>query len=632
MDEILELLKDDVFTPGKEAANKHLHRLFGKDPRWLRPKNVQEQRDRVGGLRNSQRGRRSARHPPPAHDARDPAATPDLSDSATLARSSGSSIERRDVLKEPLYAPGMLASEMTWESECSASSRFSHRFSADLLRRRATALTASTDFSTDSSRDSWHSMQRKLENHDDLSRSDQKDIFRVLKRFTLSKDSAETSPCTSDANTPYPIGQQPVTSSQASPACTLPGDFIDPTHLYQAHAQIDLMLQGHQPVPSHDDFGNTILHQLAATPGLESALIQAVQLDSGSGRFPITGTNTAGQTFLHVLHNQWYQGNNRDLDNLLMALMATKFDFYATDVYGRNFFHILRQQRVPPGHIQEIARHFDFHSLNHRDAFGLRPMNARASTLSSMRLAIPPTDESQARIEAQTRLLKTINDAVQCPENRALEDPQGLNGLHCLARVVLGKRTVQDHSSGSPVKRRRKDDRDDFEPEAVPDHCSLEKRLDYLETLLAADQDVNHYSAAGDTVLMAFIEHTSDDDERGDLRRILERLVAGGARLEARNRAGETALQVAARLGQKYTVSVLLGLGARVHARNAAGRGLLADLDLRISLAKHEDRDYARFQATRAMLTGRHAAFGPAVQAPTERDEWAVCRSPSSSS
>lgn len=618
----------DPLSCSKEAANKHLHRLFGKDPRWLRPKNVQEQRERVNGLRNSQRGRRSARHPAPAHDTRDPAATPDLSDSATLARSSGSSIEMRDVLKEPLYAPGMLASEMSWEPECSASSRFPNRFSADLLRRRGTALTASTDFSTDSSRDSWHSVQRKLEDHDDWSRSDQKDIFRVLKRFTLSRDSAETSPCTPDANTPYPIGQQPVISSQASPACTLPGDFIDTNHVYQMHAQIGWMLQGNQPVPGDDDFGNTILHQLAATPGFESALIQAVQLDSGSGRFPVTRTNTAGQTLLHVLHDGWYQ-ENLDLENLLMALMATNFDFYATDVYGRNFFHILRRKSAHLGRVQEIARHFDFHSLNHRDAFGLRPMNARASTLS--RLAIPPSDKSQARIEAQTRLLKIITDAIEYPENKALEDPQGLNGLHCLARVVLGKRTVQDHSSGSPVKRRRKDDQDEFEPSAVPDHCSLEKRFDYLETLLAVKQDVNHYNTAGDTVLMAFIEHTSDDDERVDLKRILERLVVAGARLEARNRAGETALQVAARLGQKYTVSVLLGLGARVHTRNADGRGLLADIDLRMSLTEHEDRDYARFQAVRAMLTGRYAKFGPAVQAPTERDEWAVRRlSPSS--
>jgi ankyrin repeat protein len=123
--------------------------------------------------------------------------------------------------------------------------------------------------------------------------------------------------------------------------------------------------------------------------------------------------------------------------------------------------------------------------------------------------------------------------------------------------------------------------------------------------------DVHHYDRRGTTPLMAFIEHISDDqdDKAKTLQTIIETLIrAGGPRcVEARNRRAETPLLLAARLGRKVALAVLLEHGANVHVRDVDGRGLLEVLDREVdsARARSDVSLYARLEACRVLLTGR---------------------------
>ncbi|KAL2149719.1 hypothetical protein VTH82DRAFT_8371 [Thermothelomyces myriococcoides] len=140
---------------------------------------------------------------------------------------------------------------------------------------------------------------------------------------------------------------------------------------------------------------------------------------------------------------------------------------------------------------------------------------------------------------------------------------------------------------------------------------ALPTRLRHLHSLLdpTVAVSVSHYDRRGYTPLMAFIEHVSDDqdDKARTLQAILEALMRAGARLEARNRRGETPLLLAARLGRKVALATLLEGGANVHARDADGRGILEVLDAEVcgARARAEVGLYARLEACRVLLTGR---------------------------
>jgi ankyrin repeat protein len=112
---------------------------------------------------------------------------------------------------------------------------------------------------------------------------------------------------------------------------------------------------------------------------------------------------------------------------------------------------------------------------------------------------------------------------------------------------------------------------------------------------------------------MAFVEHIPDnhDDKAKTLQALLETLVRSGdnskATMEARNRRGETALLIAARLGRKVALATLLEMGANVHVRDVDGRGVLEVLDREVggAKAKGDVSLYARLEACRVLLTGR---------------------------
>ncbi|EJT79123.1 hypothetical protein GGTG_04212 [Gaeumannomyces tritici R3-111a-1] len=218
------------------------------------------------------------------------------------------------------------------------------------------------------------------------------------------------------------------------------------------------------------------------------------------------------------------------------------------------------------------------------------------------------------------------------------------------APVILGEDTLQERHNSLNSRRppkRKYDQRSGNKTEGdsgtnendgdasanVPsEEGQLARRLNFLRGLLACPgMDANHYDRRGSTVLIAFIEHLTDQDEdrHRNLAAILQLLVSDGpgggrARVGARNREGETA-----RLGRKTALKVLLERGgASVHVRDTKGRGVLEIIDERCSRARHDIALYGRLEAYRVLLTGRYkddwVGGDQVCQNPRVLDEWRV--------
>jgi ankyrin repeat protein len=224
-------------------------------------------------------------------------------------------------------------------------------------------------------------------------------------------------------------------------------------------------------------------------------------------------------------------------------------------------------------------------------------------------------------IQQETRLLQSIDTA---QTNPLFEDKQGRNGFHCLAAATLSSPSVTQKygldENGLPNSQKRRKDKASKYSDSSAD--KLEFRRILLQNLIVAGVDPNHYDLQGNKPLMAFAAQLPEDDDHIIGLKIIKELIEAGANVDARNRAGETALHVAVRCGHKLAVKQLVNSGANVHARDAAGRSVLEVTDVKMrSLRGQDEAEYAHLEACRAWLSG---TLGGAVQEPTVMQEWGV--------
>jgi ankyrin repeat protein len=224
-------------------------------------------------------------------------------------------------------------------------------------------------------------------------------------------------------------------------------------------------------------------------------------------------------------------------------------------------------------------------------------------------------------LQREAHILEYIRGAENDP---LLEDPEGRNGLHCLAAATLSSTSVTQKydldKEGVPNSHKSKRDKAGKCSDSSTDRLQFRRVL--VQNLLAAGVDPNHYDIHGNTPLMAFAAQLPEDDDYTNGPRIIEDLIEMGARIDARNRAGETALHVAVRCGNKLAVKQLVNSGANVHVRDAAGRSVLEVADVKMrSLRGQDEAEYAHLEACRAWLSGTP---GGAVQEPTVIQEWEV--------
>ncbi|KAI1825206.1 hypothetical protein F4861DRAFT_530502 [Xylaria intraflava] len=668
-DDILKLLEEDEFKPGKDAANKVKNSALGNDPRWLRPRSEMEERNRIRGLRNSlsrRRGRLSSASPSMEKGAaKHSSATPfsALLDNKSLA---GTTIA--DSYRSSEEFP-----TMPNDDDAVASRFISGSIGQHDVSRHSTSLTTSTDASISSV---W---KRRL---GFLPADKIKQTFTVLKRCTFPKGfefqhTADASPS---------LFQGPGFHSYVdhiddpyNATYALPGDFLNPELLHRwQHCVADSPVHrsgvcwcrvAEQVPPQYpwatlqipfdisdpalmmkDAFGNTVFHRFAAMSDTQDLFLSLVPQALHDPRLPLRDSNTAGQTFLHVLHRSWFQADSR-LGELIDLLRSGNFDFFATDVYGRSFYHLL------PADTRAKVR-FSFqpsdYRLNRRDAFGIQLMDTQLSpntgyhvtqdaTMSGINTAssrlLPRINTQTAAAQdrdyaAHAELLETIRRALEFGphsfRSAQTEDFQGRNGFHAVAEVDFGldpsnpQNRVRGHLKDSPrmsPKRKHTEDEEIDKPRTANDS----PRLLNVRNLIDAHVDVNQYDKQGNTPLMSFVVHSSDTTkyDKEETETIIQVLVKeAGARLEARNRNGETVLHLAARHGKPIALHALLDLGANRHTRNGQGLDILQVVQGLYLATEHDDKNNARFQACLAILAGSDGKY--TEQGPTLLQEWGM--------
>ncbi|KAI1741167.1 hypothetical protein F4680DRAFT_82714 [Xylaria scruposa] len=687
---ILELLEEDEFKPGKDAANKVKNNVLGNDPRWIRPKDDEEEKNRINGLRRSLRGRRCQRNTA-SHDVSGVAAGqhntafglfPEDLEGTTIAHSYRSSIEESYYPGSASFAyPGTTSVGNFAPIPDDVPSRFFPSLIGRLnSSRQDTGLTASTDITIASA------LREKLSG---LSLSKAKRAVKVLKRYTFPKNLE--SPRAPDVAFQGPDFQSTADPTNGgfgfSAAYAVPGDYLNtelfahqqqctesPAHaaglcwckvadqvsvMQNVWATFDVPVNISDPnLMAKDIFGNTTFHYLATKDGIQELFLHLVFQALSYPQLPIRELNSAGQSFLHVLHSSWFQEGSR-LDELLDALRERNFDIFARDVYGRSFYHVLRAKRRNSARFPGQAHNID--RINRRDAFGVKPMDTRSppnsnypavnnqttpptgtATPAAFARPVPRINTQAGTVEdkelyAHADLLRVVLSAVGVDQisspNPQKEDAQGRNGFHCLAEADFclspdtpkhGSRLhPKDNPRSTPQghnKRKHNQDEEVEAPRATPDS----RRLGFIQGLIYAGVDANQYDKLGNTPLMSFVVNSSDatkyDKDESEI--VIRALVQeAGAKLESRNRNGETALHLAARHGKTIALRVLLELGANPHTRNAQGLSILEVLDSLYVTTESDDKNNARFEASRAILT---RSARDAVQSPNLVDEWGM--------
>jgi len=376
-----------------------------------------------------------------------------------------------------------------------------------------------------------------------------------------------------------------------------------------------------------DAFGNSILHVLAARGADWDLIIEA--LEKG-----VNGNvkNTAGQNFLHVLAPGTVTQLAEDPASLMTLIRnLNRFDirYHDHDLFGQNFYHMLIRALKK---VTQTLFWMQFSTLGFlnaqprpsRDAFGLMStfcrsyqtdLHTEVSHLSELEahecprvdsaVLASPASQSAEPSWYHAGIMKTARLAIEDPD---IEDKQGRNGLHCLARALLPMNCNQ--------KRKRK-------PANKEDSSTgLSLLYELVHKLLKRGVDANHYDKNGDTVLIAFVKYRHDGEDDKTLARLFRYLITNPhsmAIITRRNRQGETALHIAVRLGRKIATRVLLENGANVHARTNDGKGVMAMGEVSYFRARSDPTLYASIMACMALVV----KYG-AVATPTLVREWTL--------
>ncbi|KAK4038194.1 hypothetical protein C8A01DRAFT_48185 [Parachaetomium inaequale] len=639
IEKIIKVLEDDGFNPRKNSAQKTIHKMLDNDPRYLRPESRLEMSKRINSLTLSptRRKRKGAttRRMPRRNDSREGEGV--LSNSGVTSPS-GQSTKTEDT---PSF-------DFTASPDISSLSFFTFPPEGqDTTKPGDETLQAAAQ-----------DIKRRVS---DCSTHFAFQLSTLIKEYTISISSDDRSSGrrpSAALSEGSELGELPdfetvpePYESFPDPGFALPGDFLT-AHTRscadfpgQQHGNGDcwcsiaketsadqntwLLPTGElsekagrvleQPSPGHadlrDSFGNTPLHLFAASEGFRETLYRMVAGCENSG---LRTVNTAGQTFLHVLNLEWTPVQGWFMKPTFTGEPSSIAAIPSSGTHHSSPASLLSSTQRSP--------HAAMHSV-------LTPPSPQVEGLaresSSSQTQSSGTEGSFLAYHA--RLVQVIQSSYTDP---SIEDADGRNGLHCLAEAILNQQTMDRHvrssssspAAGRPHLKRKLDSKDTASTPTSPSpgggatsspavssaaEPTLPTRLRHLHSLLhpSVSVSVSHYDKRGYTPLMAFIEHIPDDqdDKAKTLQAILEALIRAGASTEARNRRGETALLMAARLGRKVALATLLESGANVHARDVDGRGLLEVLDGEVggSKAREELGLYARLEACRVLLTGR---------------------------
>ena len=243
----------------------------------------------------------------------------------------------------------------------------------------------------------------------------------------------------------------------------------------------------------HDSFGNTLLHLFAARSACQEQLFRLVPYAGDA----LGLTNTANQTFLHVLNPEWFSNVPSALSSLQRLLDVVRHSdqdiFHITDVYGRTFFHRAASLVADREVLTDILTYCNVAIPLYRDAFGFDPIAnvqpdptilppgtpiysspisysphelpnrsitpSRVPSPSISVAGVPSPADEGSFLAYHARLIRTIHSAYSNP---LAEDSEGRNGLHCLAEAIINQKSMDEQrsalsstSSSCPQKRSR---------------------------------------------------------------------------------------------------------------------------------------------------------------------------------
>ena len=322
-----------------------------------------------------------------------------------------------------------------------------------------------------------------------------------------------------------------------------------------------------------DRFGNTSLH-IAASLGATYEEIQDI-IKGGEGK-SIHITNTASQTFMHLLNPQIMTNGN--LLSLTDYLRKRNFNFNHRDVRGHTFVDFLESpgrndaKRWPASVVYSLRKDlYDDGKTTESVPVWSNKWSEAWSYSGSMSLAV---------------LLRVPKNKLS--RFKRCEDHHGRN---CL-QVAVSKTEI---------------------PSDVTEQSFADSRLSLVRDLLSFGIRLDHHDKSGETPLMTHIRTVPERDD------IILELLYSGADINARNEKGETALHLSVRLGDTVGTKALLAQRAtvNVHVRNWEGQGPLAVAAKAAHSAKDDVGLYAKITTCMAL-----AIDSGAIMTPTLFDEW----------
>ena len=342
-----------------------------------------------------------------------------------------------------------------------------------------------------------------------------------------------------------------------------------------------------------DVFGNTTLH-VAAALGV-SIQILVRMIDSGAN---VKQTNTASQTFLHVLSHSTHFDTDDSL-TLVQILEARDFDFGHIDVQGQTIL----------GPLSRCCQ--------------LQPLDFARNWL----IRLLQVDKEDSAVIHNYYFAKSFF------ESAGGTDEQWTNlGWHDSVRLHI--LTPRWPTNSVNLMHYNMDFLDNLAPEDYPllRYCTdrtgrnlLHRAVDPIvksisiydrvKWLLFKKVDVNHFDESGETPLMAHIRGSEDPF-------MTKLLIENGANINARNRLGETALHLSVKLGKIPITKALIfyrlhqrerfqGRWVNVHARNRKGEGVLAVGEIAQRQAWNNPGLYAKIAACKALAIDAGAIADP---------------------
>lgn len=373
--------------------------------------------------------------------------------------------------------------------------------------------------------------------------------------------------------------------------------------------------------PVTDFYGNTLLYCAAAAVKWNEFWRVREMVAKGAN---VNIRNTSGETFLHILCRHSLKNNQDALDLVsILKLVQNSPLFSISDYHGCTILHYLFQ-----GLEHFIFRHVDY------SLFGIDKSTSSVRLMSEIFEVIKPALWKQyinTQDNAGNKVLGILQDSCSRVSSR-VGSRVGMISFTKDATKLMA--TIMKNITPPPSIVHYQSDlvgrvtipgqmtNEDFygwlgDLNLVPGMTEKEATERMLEDI-CLERRLTWIDAFGDTPLTALLKSPLAATIPADsLRKYVKCMLKFGAEIHIRDRNGDTALAIAARLGIHSVVTLLLEEGANVHSRDYLGVGILSQTERSMHLAAGDEKLWAMIWSCRITLIDAGAK-----EEPTDQDEW----------